>query len=158
MKKLIVSLLLTLVTATSFGASTTVRSVGTNSVVASPLTSSSFIFSNTNLIQNVTVAVFDTAGSDTSYTNGTYSAIVYTQTTITNAYTNYFGVINSNVYTALVQSTNTVAAATNFYTPVFVYIAPSNAISTVNFNYGFTRGVLVTNTPVLNGVTVNYTQ
>lgn len=159
MKKLIVSLLLTLSVATSvYATSTTARSLGTNVLVSAAARSSSFIFSNTNLIANVTVAVFDSAVSTVDYTNASYDTIVYTSQSVTNIYTNYFGVLNTNIYTALVHSTNTVAAATNGFAPVFTTIVQSNSVSTVNLNYNFVRGITVTNAAVLGGATVNYTQ
>lgn len=138
---------------TVFGASisktATAGGNGTNLISgACQITLLSFV--STNVASATKVVFFDSVNSTTTFSNASYPSIVYTPTLITNAYTNYFGVINSNVYVGLIKTTNTIAGATNNLPIAFTITVSSNTpagagIMTVNIPYTFLNGVTFTN-------------
>jgi hypothetical protein len=88
-----------------------------------------------------TISLFDGANV---VTNATYKTLVSTQTTVTNVYTDYFGVSRTNTYTALVTTTNTVAASTNLAAPLLT-LGTVNGTVSVDVPLFFTKGVAATN-------------
>jgi ribosomal protein S8E len=88
-----------------------------------------------------TISLFDGANV---VTNAAYKTLVSTQTTVTNVYTDYFGVSRTNTYTALVTTTNTVAASTNLAAPMLT-LGTVNGSVTVDVPLFFTKGVAATN-------------
>lgn len=151
--------IMTLLTASLFAANTTVYSIANNksALLTNLCYSTSFVINNTNLTTDATVTFFDAPNTNLTYSFGAYSNIVVSTAMITNLWTNYFGVVNSNVYTAQIETTNSVAAATNNYSPVYSVRASSNAVTTVNFASRWLLGVMFTNNATVS-VTLNYQQ
>ncbi len=158
-KNISIGFILLVLATNVFGVAVTVTLNTTpTQVVAGGLKTSQFIFSNTNTTANATFTVFDAPTAVTTnvipaYTNVTYTTV----SSITNAYTNYFGVVNSNVYSAITHATNSVAATTNTYPVMFSEIVPSNSTMTVDFAQRFQSGVTVSNTAG-GSVTVTFSQ
>lgn len=131
---------------------TTVQSPasGVTSVTTAPATSSSFTFINTNAAKNSTVYVYDAPGTNVTYVLTPSTNYTFSVGSITNSWTNYLGVVNSNIFTGLITTTNSSAQITNFYPLAGVFIVSSNTapglgVLPANFNYNFRYGILVTN-------------
>jgi hypothetical protein len=107
-----------------------------------------------------TLSFFDTAGTNTVYTNASYVTVQTVQMQITNTYTNWFGVVtNQPPYPAIVDTLVTNAPSTNSFPLRLTAYVPTNGTITISgVNYYFTSGVLVTNvTTAGTGGTANIT-
>lgn len=127
----------------------TQTNVFTNAVVVSQV-----IIANATTTPS-TLWFFDSPGATTNILSS-WITTTYAQQTLTNAYTNYFGVVNSNVYTALVASSVTNAQTTNLYTVPFAIVAPTNTTIVLDGTYRFNRGLLSTNGGATLTVSVTY--
>jgi hypothetical protein len=131
--------LFALIANSAFGGAISGTVNGTNnSIYAGPVVAARVTVLATN---TGTISLFDGANV---VTNATYKTLVSTQTTVTNVYTDYFGVSRTNTYTALVTTTNTVAASTNLAAPMLT-LGTVNGSITVEVPLFFTKGVAATN-------------
>jgi hypothetical protein len=159
--KYLVSLLVSLVAMTSFGAtlsytglSTTSESATTNGVAVQ-----SIIFNNPNSAA-VTVALFDTASTNLTYTLGAYTNQVPSVGTTVLTWTNVLGRTESSTNTTVTYTPTLVAASTNNYPKIISYIVNTN--STVTFTPAtplfFNNGIAVTNSATNVTMTITYSR
>lgn len=136
-----------LVGLSAFGASVSMvvpYNTYTNLLSAGPATVTSFTLAN-GTGTNTFVQFNDSAVTNLYYTNTAWSAITYASSSVTNIYTNYFNVLTTNIYTALVGTSNYVASVTN-YNPILLGVAvPSNTTIVLNGRWKFIEGIQITN-------------
>ena len=165
MKKIFASLFVTGALALNmFGATATITVTNTQ-MAAFPLalpnggTLLSLIVVNTNSGVG-SAAVYDLSTNVLTFTNASYNTIVSYATNYITTWTNYYGYTNNITNLALVDITNTVAAATNTFKPIVTAAIGANAsLSFAFLNQLFTRGLWVTNTGGTNlTLTATYTQ
>ena len=117
----------------------------TNSISTTPRTVTQFVITPSTVAS--TIAFFDSANTNTTYTYNAYTNVsFYTSTNLQSIYTNYFGVITTNTYTGVVTTNTVVAGGTNTYPIVLSLTAPSNTVTIVNGSWRFISGVTTTNT------------
>jgi hypothetical protein len=89
----------------------------------------------------------DTLTNSLTVTNAAYTNILTYATNVTQIYTNYYGVIQTNILTnQLVDVTNTVAAATNNCNiPLSYNVATNATVTTSSAGYYFVNGLWITN-------------
>lgn len=109
---------------------------------------------------NATISAFDAPSTNLFYTNDSFITLVPSQSQITNIYTNYFGVLTTNVFPAIVDSPVTNLSSTNYFPARFVATVVSNSSSTFGgVNYYFNYGVALSNaSPNATTVTITYQQ
>lgn len=116
---------------------------------------------------NVTFGFFDAPGSTNlhsanavalQYTNQLYTNYSFSLASITNTYTNIYGFITNDIFTAMQRTTNQIAAGITNYGLVALTSVGSNQTVTINFNalQFCNQGLVVTNLicPV-NGIIYN---
>jgi len=117
----------------------------TNQLLSTPATVSQFVIANATGT-NTYLAMFDNIGTNSVYTNATYTTTAYTVGSVTNIYTNYFGVLNTNIYTALLSNSVSVAVSTsNLFAIPFAATIPANTTVVFDGSYQFLTGIHVTN-------------
>jgi len=117
----------------------------TNILLSTPATVSQFVIANATGT-NTYVVFFDNTGTNTLYTNSAYTTTSWTSGLITNIYTNYFGVLNTNIYTGLSSNQVSVAASTSNLFPIpFAATIPANTTVVFDGAYQFFSGIHVTN-------------
>lgn len=159
MKKILLTLVMLVSLALGVQASNISYSLAANT--------STNVFTNATTVSQVSIANATATASTVwffdspNYTTNTTSSWIttsYASQTLTNAWTNYFGVVNSNVYTALVASSVTNAAATNLFNAPLAIVVPTNTTIVLDGTYRFNRGILTTNGAAAVTVSLTYTQ
>lgn len=110
---------------------------------------------------NNTASVFavDNSTNNTYFTNGAYIGVSSYATNYYQCYTNFFGATNCITNIAIVDITNTVAAAAVVAVRPITFTASTNQSAILYGNWFFGRGVWVTNTGSGNAtVTITYRQ
>lgn len=110
---------------------------------------------------NTTVAILDTPTNALTYVVPAYTNRLIYGTNYTQIYTNYFGVLTTNIMTNVLTSVSqTVAATTNNYPVRVTQSALASTTSSIDgVNYYFINGVWATNTSSGNAsVTITYQQ
>lgn len=105
-----------------------------------------------------TIAFFDNNVTNLVVTNASWVTTTYTSQSVTNTYTNYFGVPTTNIYTALVASSVTNAAATNLVNMPLSIVAPTNTTIVLDGTYRFFKGLVLTNGNAAVTVSLTYQQ
>jgi hypothetical protein len=137
-------------------ASLTLTSANVGSLLTVPATVSQLLVSNSTT--NGTLVTFYDSGNTNFYiTNVSYVTVTYTQQSVTNIYTNYFGVLTTNIYPALVTSSVTNSATTNLFPATASTYVPGSSTAEIDGTYRFMNGVLVSNSVSTATITVNAT-
>lgn len=93
------------------------------------------------------IRIHDSPTNSAYYTNASYVSDASYVTNYTTIYTNFFGVVNTNTYNALVHYSITNAATTNLYPVRFTGSTATNTTSVFDgVNYWFINGPWATNT------------
>jgi hypothetical protein len=125
-----------------------------------------FVLTSTSATNN-TLAFVDSPTTNLTYVLGAYSNTVSVVGLYTNIYTNYFGNLTTNIYTAQTTTTNSVPSVTNSYNGILTAQVTANTTLTIGnaatFPYGstyyFYQGVAVTNAGTGSAVvTLTYQQ
>lgn len=140
------------ISTTKYSAANTASYVNTNSLQLLSLT-----IQNTNLTTDATITFFDMPFTNITYTLAAYTNTYPTTASITNYYTNYFGVLNTNIFLSQVWSNVAVSASTNLYPLMFSIIVKSNTTPTIDASYRCLFGLGFTNSASVS-VTANYQQ
>ena len=110
---------------------------------------------------NTTVVLIDTPTNALTYVQSAYTNTLSYGTNYTQIYTNYFGVLTTNLMTNVLTSVSrTVAASTNAY-PVRATVSAlaSTTATAYGVNYYFGQGIWATNTSTgTAAVTITYQQ
>jgi len=111
-------------------------------IIPGPLTVSQIIVTYTN---QALVSFYDTPTNATTYTNAAYTNYTVYAINTTNVFTNYQGITQSNVFIALTNSPNVVAASTNNYPIRTQYGVTNGSVIGYPVNYYFVNGLWVSN-------------
>lgn len=153
MKKFILSLAVAVGLVSSLSAATLSATIQPNSasnVLSGGLAVSQFILASQATASNNIITMFDSPNNNLFYTNGAYTGVVSVTVSTNSIYTNYFGVLTTNSYSALIETNQTFLAATNTQ-PVRVgpLIVSSNSVVTLGNGvatiYYFYSGITVSN-------------
>lgn len=159
MKKLfsIIGLVSLLAFSVSAASSSTTLNMGvTNSAFTAPLYLNSVSIANATTT-NAWVALFDTS-TNITYTYGPYTNTIYSSpVSITNVWTNYFGALNTNIFSGITNTTSVTVLSTNTYPLVALIYAPTNTTTEVTIEGAFIRGLKTTNSATVTA-TWNYQQ
>lgn len=165
MNKLILSLMLVAFSVSIASAETATASLTggstTNSIIRGPGKLNSITVSSL-ATTNGALYFYDSAFNTNTYTRGGWTNISYSTALSTNRYTNIFGVITTNYYTAKIWTTNTIAAGVVARPLLYNVTTVSNSAITAEFDgVFFGSGLLVTNLGTIGGlggvsITVNY--
>jgi hypothetical protein len=158
MKNFFLSILLALVTFTSFAetisgssATNSITSLSTNGIAIYKL----MIANGTGSAS--TVAFYDTSATNLTYTLGQYTNTTQYTTNLVTTYTNYLGVIQTNTNTFLYTLNTTQTASTNNYRRLATIVVPAG--NTVTYSpttpLAALLGLTVTNDAAVS-VTVDY--
>jgi hypothetical protein len=130
--------------AASLGSVVVAYNTYTNVLATNGAVFSQFVIANATGT-NTYLQIFDNATTNLYYTNLAYSTVSYSMGTGTNIYTNYFGVVVSNTYPALLS--NSVSAASNnfLFSAPFSATIPANTTVVFDGSYTFLSGLHVTN-------------
>jgi len=150
MKKLIALILLgTVISANAASTTLTVAASGMSNILSSFQGNATITQVILTAPANNTASVIfvDSRTNQLSYTNAAYIGVASYVTNAITCWTNFFGSTNCITNVALVDITNTVAAATVTYPFRITATAPTNGSYTVGgVNYYFNNGIWVTNT------------
>lgn len=157
MNKILLSLLL------SFGivqgaTEISTTAIGTNTVL---LSSGGYVLKSLTFIPagtNTTYRLYDFDNKVLTWTNDAYTVKYLTNATVVSTFVDYSGVTNSITNTSLIWATNTIAAATNTYSPFAVYGAAGSAVTTFDdLNIPLAKGLTLSNSHA-GTVVYTYTQ
>lgn len=112
---------------------------------------------NTNAALASTVTFFDAPVGSISNIIPSYTNIVSTVGLVTNVWTNYYGVLNSNVFYAITETPTLVPQTTNFYPVVYSAVFGSNSTTKITIAARFVNGMVITNNASVSAI-VNYNQ
>jgi hypothetical protein len=161
MKKILSSLLLlaslsftqadTLSTALTGGTNATILTLGPGKILSISVRSSA----GTNGLINF----YDSPYNTNTYIVGAYTNVSKSVGTTNIVYTNIFGALNTNSYTVIRYTTNTLAAGARLRQLLFSFTTVSNTLETREFAGGvpFGQGILATNISQLGGAPGNVT-
>lgn len=133
----------------------------TNSIIQGPGKLNSISISSL-ATTNGTLYFYDSAYNTNTYTRGGWTNISYSVGLNTNIFTNVFGVLSTNYYTAKILTTNTIAKAVVARPLIATATTVSNSVVTLDFDgVFFGSGLLLTNVGTIGGlggvnITVNY--
>jgi hypothetical protein len=137
-------------------ASITLTGVNSGVLLSSPVVASQLLVSSSTT-NGTLVTFYDNSATNFFYTNASYITTTTSQQTVTNIYTNYFGVLTTNIYPALVTSSVTNAATTNLMPIVATTFVPGSSTAELDGTYQFRSGILVSNSVSAATITVNAT-
>lgn len=103
------------------------------------------------------IRVFDSPTNSMTYSNASYTIPFTYATNYITTWTNYYGVTNSFTNIAIIDTTTTVAAATNLYPMRFFGVTGTNQSTVFDGTYTFINGLWATNESVGGSVTVTIT-
>lgn len=107
---------------------------------------------------SLSLAIFDAPGVANTNVLAAYSYNSYSVVNVTNTYTNFFGVLNSNVFQTVLVTSNNVAASTNLYPILFQATVNTNTTAVFDFAGTFNSGMLVTNSAAAAVINLTYTK
>lgn len=131
----------------SFSLPSTGLGVGTNLLYAGPIRLLSItVTANTNAFLRFQDSPYVT----NTLTIGAFTNITAISGTVSNLYTNPFGVIYTNFYQAKTYTTNTATGASQARPTIYSSSFVSNTVSVITFGAGYYigGGLLVTNIPI----------
>ncbi len=152
-------LLASQLSAATFSISTNIAVNRTIRLIDGPASISSIAMQNA-VTTNSIVAFYSAPGTNTYFTNGNFTNYTWAAVTYTNWYTNFFGVLYTNTFSAITRTTNAGGAATNFYPTIWTATSVSNATTTYlpPFPIVAPLGVVITNGLSPITVTITYDQ
>lgn len=156
----IVGLTASTMSAATFSISTNIAVNRTIRLIDGPASINSIAMQNA-ITTNSIVAFYIAPGTNTYFTNGVYTNYTwYATNAYQQIYTNFFGVLTTNTFAALVKTTNSVAAGTNFYPTLWAATSVSNATTTYLPPFPVTAplGLVITNGLSPITVTITYDQ
>lgn len=160
MKKILAIIVLSVFASTAIQAATATAVLGTASrsnLVTGPLTTT-LLTVTSSATNNSVIYIWDAPGLFPTNTAAAYSSYSYSVGSGTNYYTNYFNVVTSNTFPALITTSNWTAAAIGTYPVVWSGVTiPTNTTTIFDFNHNFLNGILVSNHNAAT-ITATYTK
>lgn len=146
-------------TLSTFGASTTLHLAANSggSILTNAARITQVTLANTNATTSGYIVFYDSPSATNQYTLASYTSNAFLLFSTTNSWTNYFGVVNSNVYSYYSNQSATVSASTNLYPTILAVDYGSNSTVNLPILLRPNLGLYVTNTASVD-VTIVYTQ